>query len=117
MDEAKLTILQRKQINYHLRNGNPLPVVEDEAVPQRTGTIPQFRFVRKRNLGEIKASGAYDFEQIPFGPYKEPCHQMKQRLQDAMSGLNSSNKQKKPKRVVKNYDQISEREWNFALIV
>ena len=67
MEESRLTMMMRKKINYHLRNGDPLPLPEVPKPPQPTehdftvtDILRRARCARRKNLETIKASGAYD---------------------------------------------------------
>lgn len=99
MEEAHLTMMQRKNINYHLRNGNPLPLPAlenplskmagkyDESV-QAYEIIMRAKNARKRSLDTIKASGAYKLERfVSTKGQREPAEMAKKRLQEIMSGL------------------------------
>lgn len=91
MEEAKLTILQRNKINYHLRNGEPLPLPKEPKYEQEYSNflplaIPR-KNIKKRSLNTIIESGAFDVEKyVPHKP-KEPIEKMKQKLQEQMSGI------------------------------
>ncbi|XP_059613083.1 UPF0193 protein EVG1 homolog [Phlebotomus argentipes] len=97
MDEAKLTMLQRKNINGYLRTGEPLPMPREEPRPisifgdsdrEAREIIERARCARKRSLEEIKASGAFEKTRyIPKYPWKVPSETAKHRLQEVMSGL------------------------------
>ncbi|XP_055676746.1 UPF0193 protein EVG1 homolog [Lutzomyia longipalpis] len=97
MDEAKLTMLQRKNINTYLRTGEPLPVPKEEQRPisifgdpdqDAKAIIERARCARKRSLEIIKASGAFEKSRyIPKYPWKVPSETAKRRLQEVMSGL------------------------------
>ncbi|XP_050298553.1 UPF0193 protein EVG1 homolog [Anthonomus grandis grandis] len=64
MDESKLSMMQRKQINYILRNGEPLPV--PGARPKKNTKIPKVTIrpgsSRRRSKEDIVNSGAYERE-------------------------------------------------------
>lgn len=102
MDEAKLTILQRNQINYHLRNGDSLPLVRDKVQSrQRCSTASSHRsseLLRKRSLDLIRSSGAFEQPPVHMGPYREPCELAKRRLQDHMFGVNGMSPEAKKKK-------------------
>ncbi|XP_035905229.1 uncharacterized protein LOC118509136 isoform X1 [Anopheles stephensi] len=91
MEEAKLTILQRNKINYHLRNGEPLPVPKEPKFEQEYSNflpmaIPR-KNIKKRSLNTIIESGAFDVEKyVPHKP-KEPIEKLKLKLQEQMSGI------------------------------
>lgn len=72
MEEQKLTMFQRNKVNYHLRNGDPLPPPK---IPQRDRTndyeeqlafeiMLRAKSARKRTLDTIKAAGAYEIEKL-----------------------------------------------------
>lgn len=96
MDEAKLTMYQRSNVNYHLRKGDPLPKPR-ERQPHSSETYEdklaqqimfRARTSRKRTLDEIKRTGAYEYEKyIPIHALKEPSEKQKLRLQEKMSGI------------------------------
>lgn len=93
MEEAKLSNLQRSKIHYHLRNGSSLPAKEEDT--PRTSTrkrcfTADFRKsddTRRRSLDLIKSSGAYEAPDTIVGPFREPNHLAKKRLQEKMSGI------------------------------
>ncbi|XP_058121469.1 UPF0193 protein EVG1 homolog [Anopheles ziemanni] len=91
MEEAKLTILQRNKINYHLRNGEPLPVPKEPKFEQEYNNflpmaIPR-KNIKRRSLSTIIESGAFDVEKyVPHKP-KEPAEKLKIKLQEQMSGV------------------------------
>ncbi|GAB0097464.1 UPF0193 protein EVG1 homolog [Sergentomyia squamirostris] len=97
MEEAKLTMLQRKDINNYLRRGESLPIPREQSTPMSIGSdsdreareiIERARCARKRSLDVIKASGAFDKTRyIPKYPWKVPSETAKHRLQEVMSGL------------------------------
>jgi Uncharacterised protein family (UPF0193) len=74
MEESKLSMMQRKNINYHLRCGTPLPNPIDscvrkshqyDAADQQAFNIMQRareRNGRKRTLTSIIQSGAFEVE-------------------------------------------------------
>lgn len=71
MAEQKLTMFQRNRVNYHLRNGDPLPLPRPIARRHRqfdyeehlaSEIMQRARSARKRTLGEIQASGALEAE-------------------------------------------------------
>lgn len=92
MEEAKLSNLQRSKIHYHLRNGSSLPPKEDETprtTTQRcfTADVRKWDDTRRRSLDLIKSSGAYEIPDLVVGPFREPTHLAKKRLQEKMSGI------------------------------
>lgn len=66
MEEAKLTMLQRKKMNYFLRNGEPLPppiIKPPSAEKERLIALNmrrQERIPRRRTYDSIKDSGAFE---------------------------------------------------------
>jgi hypothetical protein len=74
MEESKLSMMQRKSIDYHLRSGNPLPnptetyqrkPVQYDFEQQQAYEImkrAQARNGKRRNLNAIIESGAFDIE-------------------------------------------------------
>lgn len=94
MEESRLTMLQRKQINCHLRNGDPLPIWQQNInkKPQKQVSNPQYynraKSCRRRTLDSIMESDAFNVEKFIFkDAYKEPSEKAKLRLQQQMSGL------------------------------
>lgn len=96
MEEARLTMLQRNKINYHLRNGDPLPLT---AVKKRSPTnddekmhayqiIMKVRERRRKTQQDIEATGAYEKQKYqPPKNMKESSDKAKLRLQQLMSGI------------------------------
>uniref|UniRef100_A0A1Q3FSP7 Uncharacterized protein n=1 Tax=Culex tarsalis TaxID=7177 RepID=A0A1Q3FSP7_CULTA len=92
MEEAKLTILQRNKINYHLRTGEPLPPPKEPKFEQEYSNflpvaVPR-KNIKKRSLSTIIESGAFDVEKYP-GAGKEgkpPLERIKLQLQEQMAG-------------------------------
>ena len=109
-----MTMLMRKQIDYHLRNGEPLPKPE----PQRPNTskdpdkealdiLHRARNAKRKSLADIKASGAYDLSYYrPKPDDKMPSEKAKKLLQEAMSGMRLSETTLKPKRREKVKNEI-----------
>lgn len=69
MEEQKMSIFQRKKIEYHLRNGSPLPVNKQPAAYKMTTTkcrsgidFMHAKAARRRTLAAIRASGALEYE-------------------------------------------------------
>lgn len=91
MEESRLTMLQRKKINYHLRNGEPLPIFPENKKPPKADPAPSHlraRSCRRRTLDAIKESDAFNIEKfIPKNAYKESSETSKLRLQQKMSGF------------------------------
>lgn len=105
MEEAKLTNIQRNKINYHLRNGDTLPPAVIPRKPNKainTGFTSNFRQkfdARRRSLDLIKQSGAYErHDPSIVGPFREPTHLAKIRLQSIMSGIKNTPPQRSVKR-------------------
>lgn len=90
MEEAKLTILQRNRINYHLRNGEPLPPPKEPKFEQEYSNflpmaIPR-KNIKKRSLSTIIESGAFDVEKYHSKDDKPPAEKTKLKLQEQMAG-------------------------------
>lgn len=74
MEEQKLTMFQRNKVNYHLRNGEPLPPPRVPAREKANDYEEQLAFeimmraksARKRTLDTIVATGAYKIEKYKF---------------------------------------------------
>lgn len=74
MEEQHLTMFQRNKVNYHLRNGDPLPPPQPpkyERLPHHQQDyedqlameiMMRAKTARKRSLDNIKASGAFEIE-------------------------------------------------------
>uniref|UniRef100_A0A1A9WFB3 Uncharacterized protein n=1 Tax=Glossina brevipalpis TaxID=37001 RepID=A0A1A9WFB3_9MUSC len=134
MKESKMSMLMRKQIDSHIRNGEPLP----KPKPPRVNTsmdpdkeafeiLKRARNAKRKSLAAIKASGVYDMPRYRPKPNdKMPSEKAKKLLQEAMSGLCISETTLKPIRKPKSkttditnddiinelLDQIDERaEW------
>ncbi|XP_055643694.1 UPF0193 protein EVG1 homolog [Toxorhynchites rutilus septentrionalis] len=90
MEEAKLTILQRNKINYHLRTGEPLPPPkEPKFEPEHSSFLPtaiQRKSIKKRSLSTIIESGAFDVEKYAAKDGKPPIEKTKLKLQEEMAG-------------------------------
>ncbi|KAI8123412.1 putative UPF0193 protein EVG1 [Lucilia cuprina] len=106
MKESKMTMLMRKQIDYHLRNGQPLPKPEPPRLnicrdPDKEAIeiLQRAHNAKRKSLSEIRASGAYDMPVYrPKPDDKLPSEKAKKLLQEAMSGLRLSETTLKPKR-------------------
>ncbi|XP_055592098.1 UPF0193 protein EVG1 homolog [Uranotaenia lowii] len=90
MEEAKLTILQRNKINYHLRTGEPLPPPKEPKFEQEYSNflpvpIPR-KSIKKRSLSTIIESGAFDVEKYTPKEVKQPIEKTKLKLQEQMAG-------------------------------
>ncbi|CAD7082427.1 unnamed protein product [Hermetia illucens] len=97
MEEAKLTMLQRKKMNYFLRNGEPLPppiIKPPSAEKERLIALNmrrQERIPRRRTYDSIKDSGAFELPKyIPTPDSRESVEKAKLRLQETMSGTKLS---------------------------
>lgn len=74
MEEQKLTMFQRNKVNYHLRNGDPLPpprTIQPEKSPDYEERLAfeimlRAKSARKRTLETIKANGAYTIDKYVF---------------------------------------------------
>ncbi|XP_055546981.1 UPF0193 protein EVG1 homolog [Wyeomyia smithii] len=90
MEEAKLTILQRNKINYHLRTGEPLPAPKEHKFEQDYNNFLPMAITRnnikKRSLSTIIESGAFDVEKYASKEQKEPIEKSKLKLQERMAG-------------------------------
>ncbi|XP_053691985.1 UPF0193 protein EVG1 homolog [Sabethes cyaneus] len=90
MEEAKLTILQRNKINYHLRTGEPLPPPKEHKYEQDySNFLPMAitrKNIKKRSLSTIIESGAFDVEKYAVKKGKEPIERAKLKLQERMAG-------------------------------
>ena len=72
MEEQKLTMFQRNKVNYHLRNGEPLPLPELNTNAKKSSAdyedqlaneiMVRAKNARKRSLEMIRASGAFETE-------------------------------------------------------
>lgn len=101
-----MTMLMRKQIDYHLRNGEPLPKpqpsrinIRADANKEASAILERAQKAKRKSLREIKASGAYDMPVYrPKPDDKLPSEKAKKLLQEAMSGLRVSETTLKPKR-------------------
>lgn len=70
MAEQQMTMFQRNKVNYHLRNGEPLPPprkpqlerVQDYEDKLALEIIMRAKTARKRSLEVIKSSGAFEME-------------------------------------------------------
>lgn len=70
MAEQKLTMFQRNKVNYHLRNGEPLPPTKVYEQEKQNGYVDRLAYeiinraktARRRTLESIKASGAFELE-------------------------------------------------------
>lgn len=70
MEEQHLTMFQRNKVNYHLRNGDPLPPprkpkferAQDYEDQLAMEIMMRAKTARKRSLDVIQASGAFEVE-------------------------------------------------------
>lgn len=69
MEEARLSMVVQKKINYHLRNGDPLPTLETlypvktnqtSAEEKALDIMRRARIAKRKSLNSIIASGAYE---------------------------------------------------------
>ncbi|KAM7359151.1 UPF0193 protein EVG1 homolog [Cochliomyia hominivorax] len=118
MKESKMTMLMRKQIDYHLRNGQPLPkpepprpLMSKDPDKEALEILQRAHNAKRKTLREIKASGAYDMPIYRPKPDDKMCSQKaKKILQEAMSGLRISETNLKPKKreKIKNDIKVTE---------
>lgn len=113
MEEQHLTMFQRSKVNYHLRNGEPLPPprqpkyerAQDYEEQLAIEIMMRAKNARKRSLEVIQASGAFEIEKynfnqisdislntfssryVPIHHLRESSEKQKIRLQERMSGL------------------------------
>lgn len=86
MEETKMSMRQRKSIDYYLRNGEPLPVRK----PSYPKSVPKVVIrpcsaSRRRSQDAIIKSGAYKRDEfVPFYP-RIDREKEKQKLQDRMA--------------------------------
>lgn len=130
MEESRLSMMLQKQINYHLRNGEPLPVKSPEKKKNNLDEnsraleiIRRARVAKRKSLEAIIASGAYD--QQPYRPKpngKSPSEKAKIELQEKMSGIKISSGMKALRRpskqeieVLTDDDRINECEGFYYL--
>lgn len=96
----------RKQIDYHIRNGEPLPKPKSPRVntsmdPDKEALeiLKRARNAKRKSLAAIRASGAYDLPRYrPKPDAKMPSEKAKKLLQETMSGLHISETCLKPLR-------------------
>lgn len=78
MEEQKLTMFQRNKVNYHLRNGDPLPLPNLQSGNKKQDYEDQLaneimqraNKARKRSLDMIRASGAFEIEKYTIRSHK-----------------------------------------------
>lgn len=112
-------MLQRKNINYHLRNNEPLPLPEQNERRRLAREDHEDRLAykimlrastaRKRPLQHIINSGAFDVEKYVPRDFRESCERSKAKLQASMSGfpesvLDSMNVQVRNRRRLPSYE-------------
>lgn len=111
-----MTMLMRKQIDYHLRNGQPLPkpktpspnISKDPDV-EALEILRRAHNAKRKSLAEIRASGAYEMPHYrPKPDNKMPSEKSKKLLQEAMSGLRLPETTLKARRKPKKKDEPSE---------
>ncbi|XP_054733649.1 UPF0193 protein EVG1 homolog [Anastrepha obliqua] len=120
MNESKMSMMMRKKINYHLRNGEPLPKLE----PPRINTkdteagaleiLRRARLAKRKSLEQILASDAYDIP--PYRPRptnRMPTEKEKKLLQEAMSGMHLAETSLKAKRKPKEKKEYHTTEENI----
>ncbi|XP_055845568.1 UPF0193 protein EVG1 homolog [Episyrphus balteatus] len=107
MEESKLSMQIRKQINYHLRNGNPLPPpLPTKSAPKNMDDNSRALYIihrahaaKRKSLNAIVASGAYEMPRYRPNPDgKVPSNKAKLKLQEVMSGIRQSESCLKPKK-------------------
>lgn len=126
-------MMLQKQINYHLRNGEPLPVKSPEKKKNNLDEnaraleiMKRARVAKRKSLDAIIASGAYD--QQPYRPKpngKFPSEKAKKDLQEQMSGIRLSAGFNKPLRrpsqqefeVIDDDERINESEYLQAIVL
>ena len=65
MAESKMSMLMRKKINYHLRNGEPLPKPEPPPINTKDpeagalDILQRAHLAKRKNIEQIFASDAY----------------------------------------------------------
>ncbi|XP_055376722.1 UPF0193 protein EVG1 homolog [Condylostylus longicornis] len=93
MTESRLSMSLRKKLNYHLRQGDPLPLPEIKK-PGRTEEeqialeiLQRAQNHKKRSLDIIRASGAYEQDRYRPPPnLRVPTDLAKLKLQETMCG-------------------------------
>lgn len=114
MKESKMTMLMRKQIDYHLRSGQPLPKPEPprlnmskDSDKEALEILRRAHNAKRKSLMEIKASGVYDMPiNRPKPDDKMNSEKAKKLLQEAMSGFKTSETTLKPQRREKTKNEI-----------
>ncbi|XP_004526916.1 UPF0193 protein EVG1 homolog [Ceratitis capitata] len=109
MAESKMSMMMRKKINYHLRNGEPLPKPKSPRVNTKdpeAGALDILRraqLAKRKSLEQILASDAYKLP--PYRPKptdRMPTEKEKKLLQEAMSGMHLAEMSVKAKRKPRN---------------
>ncbi|XP_067642989.1 UPF0193 protein EVG1 homolog [Eurosta solidaginis] len=105
MAESKMSMMMRKKINYHLRNGEPLPKPEPPSINIKDPDTAALEILRRahlakrKSLEQILASGAYDpISYRPRPTNRMPTEEEKKLLQEAMSGMRLAETTLKAKR-------------------
>ncbi|XP_036338405.1 UPF0193 protein EVG1 homolog [Rhagoletis pomonella] len=120
MAESKMSMMMRKKINYHLRNGEPLPKPEPPRFNTKdpeTGALDILRHARlakRKSLEQILASDAYKLP--PYRPKptnRMPTEKEKKLLQEAMSGMRLAETSLKAKRKPKSRNDFNATEENL----
>ncbi|XP_011183773.1 UPF0193 protein EVG1 homolog isoform X1 [Zeugodacus cucurbitae] len=105
MAESKMSMMMRKKINYHLRNGEPLPKPEPPTINTKDpeagalDILHRAHLAKRKSLEQILASDAYKLP--PFRPRptnRMPTEKEKKLLQEAMSGMRLAETSVKAKR-------------------
>lgn len=116
MKESHMSMLMRKQIDESLRNGEPLPLPK----PQRPNTnndpdketlaiLERARNAKRKNLRQIKASGAYDKSYFrPKADDRMQSEKAKARLQFTMAGIELPDPAVKPLRRPRKEREVTE---------
>ncbi|XP_037944179.1 UPF0193 protein EVG1 homolog [Teleopsis dalmanni] len=111
MRESRMSMLMRDKINYHLRNGEPLPKptppppIDTSVDPDENALeiLRRARNAKRKSLQQIMASGVYEMPNYrPRPTNRKPNEKAKFQLQEAMSGLSLSETVLKPKKQPKN---------------
>ncbi|ERL88423.1 UPF0193 protein EVG1 homolog [Dendroctonus ponderosae] len=102
MEESKLSMMQRKSINYSLRNGQPLPTSINSS-RQKRSQIPEVTIrpgsSRRRSRNDIISSGAYERE--PFRPTYPVIDREKEKVKLANMMAYNRDIEVKKSRVIK----------------
>ncbi|XP_039966694.1 UPF0193 protein EVG1 homolog [Bactrocera tryoni] len=105
MAESKMSMLMRKKINYHLRNGEPLPKPEPPPINTKDpeagalDILQRAHLAKRKSLEQILASDAYKLPSYrPRPTNRMPTEKEKKLLQEAMSGMRLAETSLKAKR-------------------